>query len=138
MSADPDLAPAAQSLLSADKPAVVYDGECPFCSWYVDQLSLAEGDFSKINARNNPQVVQQLDRAGIDVDRDMVLIDQGQMYRGADALHRLARGNRQGGDWFSNLQQSLFSKRRIAVAIYPILRLLRSIYLRISGRSRIH
>jgi len=121
-----------------DKLAVVYDGECPFCSWYVDQPNITEDNFSKINARENPQVVQQLNRAGIDIDRDMVLMDQGQMYRGADALYRLARDNRQSGGWFSKLQKSLFSKHRIAVVIYPILRLLRGIYLRISGRPRIH
>lgn len=122
---------------STANPLVVYDGNCPFCAWYVDQLSQVN-DFDKVDARHNQQVVDQLDRIDIDIDRDIAMIDQGQIYSGADALHRLARQSDSNGSSMNKLLRGLFVWHPLAVVIYPVLRLLRRLYLRFSGQPDIN
>ncbi len=140
MKAGSDVSPCGKGV-PIEEPGIVYDGDCPFCSWYVDHLA-GSCDLRKIDARTRSDVVELLDGMAIDIDRDMVLLEQGQVYRGAEALYRLARkesegpgrGNR-GFDW---LQGAVFRWRPLAIMLYPILRLLRTLYLRLSGRGRIH
>lgn len=129
--------PGDEGASSADEPALVYDGDCPFCCWYVDHLAGA-GGLHKINARTNPDVVRQLDRAHIDIDRDMALFDQGQLYKGADALCRLARREAAKVNGVSWMWHRLFRWRPLASVFYPLLRLLRIAYLRLSCRATLH
>ena len=98
----------------------------------------ATGSVDLVNAREDAALVQQLSQRTIDIDRDMVLIDQGLAYKGADALHRLAHSRNQQGARFNKLHMMLFRWRPLAVLIYPVLRLLRKIYFRIFKRSSIH
>lgn len=116
--------------------AVVYDGDCPFCCWYVDHLADMDG-LHKVNARLHVNVVRQLDRAHIDIDRDMALFDQGQLYKGAEALYRLAR-RKTNGHGVSRVLHQLFRWRPLASLFYPVLRLLRITYLKLSGRVTVH
>jgi predicted DCC family thiol-disulfide oxidoreductase YuxK len=127
---------AAESVFCPDETTVVYDGSCPFCSWYVDRLS-AVGELEKLDARDNPEIVHWLDRLQIDINRDMVLFDRGRIYKGSDALCDLARRCSPQTDWFSKLNRSLFSQHYIALIIYPVLRILRNIYLWCAGRTKI-
>jgi predicted DCC family thiol-disulfide oxidoreductase YuxK len=122
-------------------PAVIYDGDCPFCSWYVERLAVT-GGVDLVNAREESALIQQLSQQNIDIDRDMVLIDQEFAYKGADALHRLAhdysqQGTSLRGTWFSYFHRMLFRWRPLAVLLYPVLRSLRNAYLKVSGQRRI-
>ena len=49
---------------------IVYDGQCPFCSRYVALLRLRDslGEVRLINARDGGPVVEELQRAGVDLD----------------------------------------------------------------------
>lgn len=120
---------------------IVYDGDCPFCSWYVDRLRDAY-DLRIIDARTRTDVVEQLDVMAIDVDRDMVLLEQGQVYQGAEALYRLARQTGDGpahrNRGFNLLHRVVFRSRPLAKVLYSVLRSLRLLYLRLTGRSTIH
>ena len=116
--------------------AVVYDGGCPFCCWYVEHLTDMNG-LQKVDARLHVNVVRQLDRAHIDIDRDMALFDQGQLYKGAEALCRLAR-RQTNGHGVSRVLRQLFRWRPLASLFYPLLRLLRITYLKLSGRATVH
>ena len=54
---------------------LVYDGDCPFCSRYVQYLRLrqAAGPVRLVNAREGGPLVDELQRAGLDLDEGMVL-----------------------------------------------------------------
>ena len=132
-----EVTPKQQSGSQSCLPAIVYDGDCPFCRWYVGHFVLADGA-DLVNARKDAVLVEQLTREGIDIDRDMVLIDQGLAYKGADALNRLAHSHSQQGGWFNRSHVMLFRWRPLAIVIYPVLRFLRNVYLRTVGRPSIH
>ena len=130
--------------IQIEEPGIVYDGNCPFCSWYVDHLA-DSCDLRKIDARTRSDVVELLDSVDIDIDRDMVLFEQGQVHQGAEALYRLARRSSNSLDrhnrhdrGFNCLQSTVFRWRPLAMVLYPVLRLTRMVYLRLSGRGRIH
>lgn len=140
--------------IACDKAILVYDGQCPFCRWYVGHLSQSLA-IDTIDAREDPAMVARLASAGVDLDRDMALVTDDRTFKGAEALHQLCERNsppnqreewfkREGfrggwfrGRWFNKLHRSLFGRRCLAIVVYPGLRLLRSAYLRISGRSPI-
>lgn len=140
MKAGSDVNPCGNNI-PIDESGIVYDGDCPFCSWYVDHLA-DSCDLRKIDARTRSDVVELLDSADIDIDRDMVLFEQGQVHSGAEALYRLARrssnspGRRNRG--FNCLQRAVFRWRPLAIMLYPLLRWLRMLYLRLSGHGKIH
>lgn len=143
-----DTQPAVESI-ACDNAILVYDGQCPFCRWYVGHLSRCLA-IDVIDAREDPAMVARLASAGVDLDRDMALVTDDRTFKGADALHQLCerssptnqqqewfkRGGFRGG-WFNKLHRSLFGRRSLAIIVYPGFRLLRSAYLRISGRSPI-
>jgi predicted DCC family thiol-disulfide oxidoreductase YuxK len=73
--------------------AIVYDGQCPFCSRYVELVRLREslGKVELIDARDGGPLVGAILVAGLDLDDGMVLKLDGRLYHGAECLHMLAR-----------------------------------------------
>ncbi len=122
-----------------DELALIYDGECPVCTAYSCSVDVDSGKASgvrRINARSDDALVQQAKDAGVDLDEGMVVVHQGKMYHGADALNVMARlaperglGNR--------LNRMLFSNRTVSRLSYPFLRAGRNLLLRMLGRKKI-
>jgi predicted DCC family thiol-disulfide oxidoreductase YuxK len=120
--------------------ALIYDQECPVCTAYSCSVgvdgSQAAG-INRINARDaDHDLVRQAREAGLDLDDGMVVIHQGKLYHGADALNIMARlapsrglGNR--------LNKLLFGNPTAARLSYPVLRAGRNTLLRLLGRKKI-
>ena len=116
------------------KPALVYDGECPFCANYVALLRLRETwpDLELIDARQNP------DHAGVKlvlsnklrVDDGMALIEGGKIHHGAAAIHELSA---YGGP----LNRIIFRSRARSSLLYPFLRFGRNAVLKLLGRKKL-
>ena len=123
-----------------DEPGawIVYDGQCPFCSRYVQLLRLRDslGEVRLINARDGGPVVEEMQRAGVDLDEGMVLKLDGQLYHGHDCIHVLALLSTPSGP-FNRINAALFRSPRAARLLYPILRAGRNGVLRLLGRSKI-
>jgi len=123
----------------AEEVALIYDGECPVCTAYSCSVDVDEAKASgirRINARSDDDLVKQAKDAGVDLDDGMVVLHDGKMYHGADALNIMARfapdrglGNR--------LNKLLFSNPTISRLSYPVLRAGRNTLLRILGRKKI-
>ncbi|MEX0923392.1 MAG: DCC1-like thiol-disulfide oxidoreductase family protein [Rhodovibrionaceae bacterium] len=113
---------------------VVYDGECPFCSNYV-KLTRLKADFAVelVDARREPEKAM---RYGLDLNEGMVADLNGNVYHGADAVWLLSGlSNKTGlGNW---VLASVFSSRTAARLFYPILRMGRSLTLKILGKPRL-
>jgi len=75
--------------------------------------------------------------AGMDIDQGMVLKLEDQLYYGSDAIHVLALISNRSGV-FNRLNYWLFSSRYLSRLVYPILRALRNLLLKLLGRSRIN
>ena len=125
-----------------DKPeelALIFDRECPVCTAYschVDVEGAQAPVVRRINARDaDDALVRQAKEAGLDLDEGMVVVYQGKLYHGADALNLMARLAPQRG--FGRLNRLLFANPTIARLTYPVLRAGRNTLLRLLGRRKI-
>ena len=129
----------AKTKKQAEEIALIYDGECPVCTAYSCSVDVDEGKASglkRINARSDDALVKQAKEAGVDLDEGMVVLHDGKMYHGADALNVMARLAPDRG--FGNrLNKLLFSNPTISRVSYPVLRAGRNTLLKILGRKKI-
>jgi predicted DCC family thiol-disulfide oxidoreductase YuxK len=118
---------------------VVYDGECPFCSRYIMLYRIRQnvGRVHLIDARESDHaLVREISAKGLDLNNGMVVKWDDRIYYGADALNVLAMlGSEQG--IFSRINQMVFSKPKLAKAIYPTMVAGRKLTLRMLGRQPI-
>ena len=122
-----------------DELALIYDGECPVCTTYSCTVDVDEGKASgikRINARSDDALVRQAKDAGLDLDEGMIVVHDGKLYHGADALNIMARLAPSRG--FGNrLNKILFSNPTISRVTYPVLRAGRNTLLKLLGRKKI-
>ena len=121
--------------------SLIYDGECPFCSRYVQLLRLRKHlDLQLINARQHPDMYPRLVAAGMDLDQGMVLeireVSATQTYHGAACVRQLAQLS-SAGDRFNRINSAVFRQPARAALIYPVLVRLRNLVLWIFRRKRL-
>ena len=118
--------------------AVIYDGECPFCSSYVRFVRLRDtvGPVKLLDARQGGPLVEEVLAAGYDLDEGMVLKYRGRYYHGADCMHMIALLSTR-SSWFNRLNSRLAGSSRLITRLYPILRAGRNATLRLLGRRKI-
>lgn len=118
---------------------LVYDGDCPFCSRYVRYLRLrqAAGPVRLVNAREGGPLVDELLRAGLDLDEGMVLKLGGRYYHGADCIHALALLS-SGSGLFNRINAKVFRSPQLSRVLYPVLRAGRNMTLRFLGRAKMN
>jgi predicted DCC family thiol-disulfide oxidoreductase YuxK len=120
-----------------DRPtlAVIYDGDCPFCTTYVRHLRLrdAYGEVVLVNARDGGPFVDVAVGAGVDLDEGMALVIGDRVVHGADCVHQLALMSTRVG-WFNRACAVVFSRPRLSRMLYPVIRLARNLVLRARGR----
>ncbi|WP_048305663.1 DCC1-like thiol-disulfide oxidoreductase family protein [Halomonas sp. PR-M31] len=122
---------------------MVYDGQCPFCANYVRLVRLQGtiGRLQLVDAREKPSAVNEaildeIRRAGLDIDQGMVLKLDGQLYHGDEAMHRVALLSSRSGI-FNRLNYWVFRSPRRARLLYPPLRSIRNIVIKGLGREPI-
>ncbi|MFM9873873.1 MAG: thiol-disulfide oxidoreductase DCC family protein [Fimbriimonadaceae bacterium] len=71
-----------------EKPTLLYDGDCGFCQWSVDNLRKRDHQniFDYIAAHAYPNITDQLQKQSL---REVILIQENKTYGGADAALRL-------------------------------------------------
>jgi predicted DCC family thiol-disulfide oxidoreductase YuxK len=117
---------------------IVYDGDCPFCSRYVELVKIQEtvGSVRLVNARSGGADVMALQRAGYDLNEGMIAKYEGRIYHGADCVNLLALLSSESGR-FNQINRAIFGSASLSRLLYPALRRGRALTLRILGRSRI-
>lgn len=117
--------------------AIIYDGDCPFCSRYVKLVRLREalGQVDLVNAREGGPLVDEVQRAGLDLDEGMVLKLGDRFYHGADCIHMLAVLGTSSG-LFNRVTGTLFRSPVVARSLYPLLRAGRNATLALLGRRK--
>jgi predicted DCC family thiol-disulfide oxidoreductase YuxK len=119
-----------------DHVTLIYDGECPVCTAYSCNVDAGPAQLRRINARSGNVEVQKAIDAGVDLDDGMVVLHQGKLYHGADAMHRMAMLSPKSG-LRNRLNRMMFGNLAIARATYPALRSGRNALLRLLGRQKI-
>ena len=117
---------------------IVYDGQCPFCSRYVQLVRLREtlGQIGLFDARKGGPQVEEARRAGLDLDEGMVLKLDGRLYHGAECIHMLALLSTP-SSWFNRVNAAMFRSQTASRVLYPVLRTGRHAVLRLLGRSKL-
>jgi predicted DCC family thiol-disulfide oxidoreductase YuxK len=118
---------------------IVYDGQCPFCSRYVQLVRLREslGRVQLVDARKGGPEVEEVRQAGLDLDEGMVLKLDGRLYHGADCIHMVALLSTP-SSWFNRVNAVMFRSRTASRLLYPVLRTGRNTVLRMLGRSKLN
>ena len=71
---------------------MLYDGECPFCSFYARKSKFktqAGRPLTLIDANRAPDLVAELRKDGCEVEEGMALVLDGRRYQGASAMTAL-------------------------------------------------
>lgn len=127
------------TLMLREEILLVYDGECPACNAYCQVVRIKEsvGDLRKVDARENSEVMNEINAQCLDIDQGMVLKMGEQLYYGADAIHMLALiGSRSG--IFNRFNYWMFKSKTISKIIYPLLKLSRNLLLKILRKTKIN
>ena len=121
------------------KILLVYDRECPVCHNYCQTVRIREsvGELQVVNAREHSDIMDEITARGFDVDQGMVLKLGEQFYYGADAIHALALISTRTGI-LNRMNYWLFSSKRLSHILYPVLRFLRNLLLKLLGRRKIN
>jgi predicted DCC family thiol-disulfide oxidoreductase YuxK len=106
-----------------DTVLIIYDGACPYCKAYVRLLRLqkAVGRIELLSARANDVRLRHYWQSGHDLNAGMLVVMNDQVYSGADAMQVLACCST-GSDLFNRVHRRIFSSKRWASWLYPLLR----------------
>lgn len=123
----------------SDPILIVYDGECPFCSAYIQMVRLREaaGKIELVDARSDHPVLHRIEAAGLDLDKGMVVELAGQLRHGDAAMTTLAAMTTRSG-LFNRLMRMMFARPAVARVLYPPLVAGRTLTLRLLGRRKIN
>lgn len=114
---------------------ILYDGECPVCSNYMQMLRLKENyEPTLINIRDGGHDVDRAQEAGLNLNDGMVLIKGEHLYYGDDCIHRLALMSTP-STLFNKVNAMIFRHPRLSRVIYPLLVLGRKLLLTLLGRK---
>lgn len=121
----------------ATEALLIYDGDCPVCSRYVQFVRLREsvGPVRLIDARDGGPEVEQILKAGLDLDEGMVLRIGSRFYHGDECVHALALLSTP-STAFNRLNGWIFRSRGRSKLLYPFLRTGRNALLRLLGRTK--
>ena len=150
----PHLAPADTSADHADpgtdhikpRPAgaagdilLVYDWECPVCNIYCRLVHVRPtvGQLRLVNARESTAVLEEITKAGLDIDQGMVAKIDGYLYYGSEAIHAVALVSDR-VDLFNGLTHYIFRSIKLSRILYPCLRTCRNLLLKAMGKTKIN
>ncbi len=125
---------ATEHLPAAGVVRLIYDGDCPFCSRFVEYLRLKETveRLVLINARDDERVVAESLAKGFDLNDGMLLDLDGRYYHGSDCMHVLAFLSSR-SNTFNRWIYRIFRSKRRSGLLYPPLRFGRNLTLRVRG-----
>ena len=118
---------------------VIYDDECPLCRNYQVGLNIQKnvGKLELINAREDHPIVKHLYDLGHSPENSVIVIYQQQYYFAGDAMHLLNLLNTPVG-LFNKLFALLLRYPVLSRVIYPVIKTLRGISIRVKGVGAIN
>ena len=121
-----------------DASFILYDGECPFCSSFVNLARVREvvNEMRLLNAREHPELVAFYRSEGMEINDGMIVSVAGSIFYGAEAVRVLSELTGSKG-LFRILLQISFSGTARAKFLYPLLVFGRRLWFRITFKKMI-
>ncbi|MDX2202654.1 MAG: DCC1-like thiol-disulfide oxidoreductase family protein [Hyphomicrobiaceae bacterium] len=118
---------------------LLYDGECPACRSYVafSRLRRLYPDLALRDARQAPDLVAALRRAGYEINEGMVLKLGADIHFGPEATRMIAELGRTAPSPLTRLGLKAIGGAPWSRALYPWLNRARQLLLRLLGRKLI-
>ena len=120
----------------SDKTLFIYDGECPFCNHFAQLLELKSSipSLEIIDGRKNLEKLTQLYNQGYDLNRGAILIKDGNIKHGADAINCICSKLKEPNDSLLKILRIIFRSNKRSKRIFPVLLWGRRITLTIKGK----
>jgi predicted DCC family thiol-disulfide oxidoreductase YuxK len=119
----------------------VYDGDCPVCSMAAHALRIKAlyGPLHLINAREDGSspLLDEITRRELNLDEGMVIVCEGRLYHGANALRFMAEHGDSKG-LFNACNRALFRSEAVAKLAYPWMRRARNFLLILRRVSKLN
>ena len=118
---------------------LVYDKQCPACDFYCSLVRVRAdvGELKLVDARDKGPVMDEITALGLDIDQGMVLKVGTQLFYGSDAIHALSLMSTRTG-FFNRFAYWTFRSRASSRILYPVLKTLRNILLKVLGKTKIN
>ena len=120
----------------SDKTLFIYDGECPFCNHFAQLLELKSSlpSLQIIDGRQNLEQLTQLYNQGYDLNKGAILINNGKILHGSDAINWICSELKEPNDSLLELLRVIFSSNMRSRKIFPILLWSRRFLLTLKGK----
>lgn len=115
---------------------IYYDGDCPFCSKYVQltRLRASVGPVELVDLRQDDAARERFSEQGLNPDQGMIVQTPGGVFHGADAMHAISAMSSASG-LMNRLAALIFGNKFLAQSLYPVLRAGRNATLFAMGRA---
>ena len=107
----------------SDKSLFIYDGECPFCNHFAQLLELKSclPDFEILDGRKNLALLSQLYKQGYDLNKGAILISNGDIMHGANAINWICSEINEPSDSLLEVLRIIFSSNKRTSFLFPLL-----------------
>ena len=124
------------NLIMSEKILFIYDGECPFCNHFAHLLELKSNlpSLEILDGREKLEYLTQLYRQGYDLNNGAILIINGKIINGAEAISWICSELKDPSDTLLKLLRIIFSSNKSSKFLFPLLLWSRRILLTIKGR----
>ena len=120
----------------SDQILFIYDGECPFCNHFAQLLELKSSfpSLQILNGRENLKKLTTLYNQGYDLNNGAILINDGQIMHGSDAINWICSELKEPNDSLLELLRIIFSSNKRSKLLFPFLLWSRRLLLTLKGK----
>ena len=110
-------------MIMSDKTLFIYDGECPFCNHFAQLLELKSSfpSLQIIDGRENLEQLTELYKQGYDLNKGAILINNGQIRHGADAINWICLKLEEPNDSLLEILRIIFTSNKRSQILFPFL-----------------
>ena len=120
----------------SDKRVFIYDGECPFCNHFAQLLELKSSlaELKILDGRKNLALLSQLYKQGYDLNKGAILIKNGKIMHGADAVNWICSEIKDPSDSLLEVLRIIFNSNKRTNFLFPLLLWGRRLSLTLKGK----
>ena len=119
-----------------NKTIFIYDGECPFCNHFAQLLELKSNlpTLDILDGRKNLAQLTKLYKKGYDLNKGAILIKNGKIKHGADAISCICAEINDPSDSLLEILRIIFTSNRMTHFLFPFLLWGRRLSLTLKGK----